>query len=59
MPLLTISGCIVLSSPSSNNLHPLSGDIKGQWAISVSGSWRLCSRFEDGDVFDIELIQYH
>lgn len=26
-----------LSSPQSNHLHPLHGDRKGQWAISVSG----------------------
>ena len=48
-----------LSSPHSNKLHPLHGDRKGQWAIAVSGQWRLCFRFEDGDVFDIELVQYH
>jgi len=48
-----------LSSPPSNHLHPLHGDRKGQWAISVSGAWRLCFRFENGDVFDLELKQYH
>lgn len=48
-----------LSSPPSNHLHALRGDRQGQWAISVSGPWRLCFRFEDGDVFDIELVQYH
>ena len=50
---------IDLSSPPSNHLHPLYGDREGQWAISVSGHWRLCFRFDDGDVFDIELVQYH
>ena len=48
-----------LNSPPSNHLHRLHGDRKGQWAISVNGPWRLCFRFEDGDIFDIELIQYH
>lgn len=48
-----------LSSPPSNNLHTLHGDRKGQWAISVSGQWRLCFGFEDGQIFDLELIQYH
>jgi proteic killer suppression protein len=48
-----------LSSPPSNHLHPLHGDREGQWAISVSGQWRLCFKFEEGDVFDIELVQYH
>ena len=48
-----------LSSPPSNHLHPLHGDREGWWAISVNGPWRLCFQFEDGDVMDIELVQYH
>jgi proteic killer suppression protein len=48
-----------LMSPPSNHLHQLHGDRDGQWAISVSGQWRLCFNFKDGDVFDIELVQYH
>ena len=48
-----------LSSPPSNHLHPLHRDKKGQWAISVSGKWRLCFKFENGDIFDVELVQYH
>ena len=48
-----------LSSPPSNHLHQLHGDRKGQWAISVNGPWRLCFKFEDGDIFNIELTQYH
>lgn len=26
---------------------------------SVSGNWRVIFRFEDGDVFDVDLIDYH
>lgn len=48
-----------LQAPPSNRLHSLHGDRVGQWAISVSGSWRLCFRFEEADVFDLELVQYH
>ena len=48
-----------LTSPPSNHLHQLHGDRQGQWALSVNGPWRLCFKFEDGDIFDIELIQYH
>ena len=50
---------IDLRSPPSNNLHKLHGDRKDQWAISVNGPWRLCFRFKDGDIFDLELVQYH
>ena len=48
-----------LTSPPSNHLHQLHGDRKGQWAISVNGPWRLCFRFDDGEIFDVELVQYH
>jgi proteic killer suppression protein len=48
-----------LTSPPSNHLHQLHGDRKNQWAISVNGPWRLCFKFEDGDIFDVELVQYH
>ena len=50
---------IDLKSPPSNHLHKLSGDRKGQWAISVNGPWRLCFDFKDGDVYNLELVQYH
>jgi len=48
-----------LVSPPSNHLHQLHGDRKDQWAISVNGPWRLCFKFEDGDILDVELVQYH
>jgi toxin HigB-1 len=48
-----------LLAPPSNRLHALHGDRQGQWAISVSGAWRLCFRFVDGKVLDLELVQYH
>ena len=48
-----------LKSPPSNHLHQLHGDREGQWAISVNGPWHLCFGFDNGDVYDVELIQYH
>lgn len=40
-------------------LHMLKGDLKGFWSISVSGNWRIIFRFTDGDVFDVNLVDYH
>jgi len=40
-------------------LHPLKGDLKGFWSVRVSGNWRIVFRFEKGDAFDIDLIDYH
>jgi proteic killer suppression protein len=40
-------------------LHPLKGDLKGYWSVSVSGNCRIVFRFDDGDVFDVDLVDYH
>jgi toxin HigB-1 len=40
-------------------LHPLKGKLKGLWAVSVSGNWRVVFRFENGNAYDVELIDYH
>ena len=40
-------------------LHQLRGDRKGQWAVSVSGNWRLVFDFEGEDATNVDLIDYH
>jgi toxin HigB-1 len=40
-------------------LHPLKGNRKGQWAVSVSGNWRLVFEFDGEDVTNVDLIDYH
>ncbi len=40
-------------------LHPLKGDLKDFWSIAISANWRIVFRFEDGDVCDVDLIDYH
>jgi proteic killer suppression protein len=40
-------------------LHPLKGDLKGLWSVTISGNWRIVFRFEDGDAFDVDLTDYH
>ena len=41
------------------NLHPLKGDRKGQWAMTVRANWRVTFRFEGGKAFDVNLEDYH
>lgn len=48
-----------LAAPPSNHLHPLHGEREGQWAISINGPWRLCFKFMEGQILDVELVQYH
>jgi proteic killer suppression protein len=40
-------------------LHPLKGDLKGHWAVTVRANWRLTFRFERGDAWDVDLEDYH
>lgn len=40
-------------------LHPLKGDRKGSWAVSVRATWRVTFRFEDGNAHDVALEDYH
>ena len=40
-------------------LHQLKGNLKGFWAVKVSGNWRVIFQFRDGDAFDVNLTDYH
>lgn len=40
-------------------LHPLKGKLKGFWSVTVSGNWRIIFRFEDGNAFDVDYLDYH
>ena len=48
-----------LSPLKSVGLHKLKGARKGQWAMTINGPWRLCFKFEDGDAWDVEIVDYH
>lgn len=40
-------------------LHPLKGDLKGFWAVTVRANWRVIFRFADHNVLDIDYVDYH
>jgi proteic killer suppression protein len=40
-------------------LHPLKGDLRGFWSVSVRANWRIIFRFQGADAHDVELIDYH
>ncbi len=42
-----------------HRLHPLKGGLKGLWSISISANWRITFRFERGEVYDVDLVDYH
>jgi len=42
-----------------SDLHPMKGDLRGFWSVKVSGNWRIVFRFDNGDVFDVDYVDYH
>jgi toxin HigB-1 len=48
-----------LSPLRSVNLHKLTGDRKGKWAININGPWRIYFAFKDGDAWEVEIVDYH
>ena len=48
-----------LTIPPSNRLEKLKGDRRGQYSIRINDQWRICFTWEDGDVCDVEIVDYH
>jgi proteic killer suppression protein len=40
-------------------LHPLKGELKGFWAVTVRANWRVIFRFVEGDALDVDYVDYH
>ena len=52
------------SSPEQMNqvgygFHALKGDVKGFYAVKVSGNWRIIFRFEGENATDVDYLDYH
>ncbi|MCB0256458.1 MAG: type II toxin-antitoxin system RelE/ParE family toxin [Anaerolineae bacterium] len=48
-----------LRVPPSNRLEKLTGDRAGQHSIRVNIQWRICFVWQDGDAYDVEMVDYH
>ena len=42
-----------------SKLHPLKGQLKGLWSVTVNGNWRITFKFQDGDAYIIDYFDYH
>jgi proteic killer suppression protein len=40
-------------------LHPLRGNLRGYWAVTVRANWRVIFRFADGEASDVDYVDYH
>jgi proteic killer suppression protein len=48
-----------LRIPPANNLEKLRGDRKDQFSIRINDQFRICFKWQDGEAFDIEIVDYH
>ncbi|MDC0357695.1 type II toxin-antitoxin system RelE/ParE family toxin [Oligoflexia bacterium] len=48
-----------LEYPAAQGLHQLKGNLKGYFAVAVTGNRRIIFKFKDGDIYDVNLIDYH
>lgn len=48
-----------LSRRPSFRLHPLKGQLKGFWSVTVRANWRIIFRFENGKAADVDFVDYH
>lgn len=42
-----------------NRLEALGGDRKGRHSIRVNAQWRVCFRWEGGNAYEVEIVDYH
>jgi proteic killer suppression protein len=48
-----------LRIPPNNRLEALKGDREGQYSIRINRQWRICFRWSQGHVYDVEMVDYH
>ena len=48
-----------LSMEPGNRLETLAGDRQGQYSIRINRQWRICFRWLNGNVYDVEIVDYH
>ncbi|WP_029523483.1 type II toxin-antitoxin system RelE/ParE family toxin [Persephonella sp. KM09-Lau-8] len=48
-----------LKIPPSNRLEALKGDSEGFYSIRINDQYRIIFRFENGDAYDVAIVDYH
>ena len=59
LSLLDVADTIEQLNVSGYRLHKLTGEFKDFYSIRVSGNYRIIFRFVDGNVFDVNYLDYH
>ncbi len=48
-----------LLAPPGNRLEKLHGDREGQYSIRINDQWRICFKWDKGQVREVEIVDYH
>ena len=48
-----------LKVPPANRLEKLSGDRQGQHSIRINQQWRICFEWNQGNAYEVEIVDYH
>ena len=56
---LNAAGAVADMDVPGFRLHPLKGEWKGFWAVTVRANWRVVFRFVDRDALDVDYVDYH
>jgi len=48
-----------LKIPPSNRLEKLSGKLKEFYSIRINDQWRIIFKWNSGNAFEVEIIDYH
>lgn len=48
-----------LRIPPANRLDALRGALLNKYSIRINDQWRLCFGWNNGDAFEVEMIDYH
>lgn len=42
-----------------SDFHPLTGKLKDFYSVHINGNWTIIFKFENGDAYEVDLIDYH
>jgi len=59
LALLEAAGIVSDMETPGSGLHALRGDLQGFWSVKISGNYRLIFRFENGNAYDVDVVDYH
>lgn len=48
-----------LRIPPANRLEKLKGDLKEFYSIRINNQWRVVFKWENGNAFEVEIMDYH